>query len=165
MRTLHCLLCRAQFVKWAQTYDYPVHGRWERLQLVHCSSCGWEPPVLGWAAREAAVAAYCDALHNAARQCTQAAASTAAASSPADLTHASTDGPSQQSSAPCSPQAGGLPYARPAKASEDQQRSEDGTAAAPAASRQPVPGRPGFGGLSLCLFRRVAKGETVFRRD
>ena len=166
MRTLQFLPYRAQLVKWAQAYNYPVHGRWERLQLVRCSSCGWEPPVLGWAAREAAVAAYCDALHNAARQRAHATTPAGAGASPsAVLTHSSADGSAQQPSARDSLEAVAVPHAKPAKASEGQQSSDTGLGAAPAAVRQPLTGRPGFEGLSLCLFERVAKGETVFRRD
>ena len=163
MADFDCLPCRAQFVKWAQTYNHPVHGRWERLQLVRCSSCGWDPPVLGWAAREAAVEAYCDALHAATRRRAQVAAR--AASTSALVTHGPAHGSAGQDGAPRSPQAGVVPDASPMEPSTAQQGSADGLAAAPAPARQSLPSIPGFEGLSLCLFRRVAKGETVLRRD
>ena len=163
---LTCLPCRTQFAKWAQTLDYPVQGCWERLQLVRLCSCGWDPPVLGWRAREAAVEAYCAALQKTAKRRAQAAAAVAgtAASTSASAMQTSVPATAAQTGVPRMPQAGNAPAARSVKASTGQQRSEDGAATASFAMPQLLPGNPGFEGLSLCLFRRVSKGETVFRR-
>ena len=189
--------CRAQVVRWSQALDYhPAHGRWERLQVVHCASCSWEPPVLGWEAREAAVEAYCGALPSAARE-----RSAAAGSAPARPDRSSSDGlkamqralrqpgsaavqaavlPSVQRSSPDEHAAqramprdtagGDSSAARTAQTlvSPQQLVQADGTAAAATVQvlqQTRPPAGLGFEGLSLCLFKRVPRGETAFRRN
>ena len=148
--------CRAQFAKWAQTLSYPHHGRWERLQLVRLSSCGWDHPVLGWAARKAAVEAYCDVLHTAARRRTQA--------TPASTSNLVSTSQAHEAAGIAAASSTAQAAARLAKTAIDPRSIGTGLAASPTGLGPLAPVSPGFEGLSLCLFRRVAKGETVFRQ-
>jgi len=192
-------VCRAQFVKWAQTLEPGGQERWERLRTVRCFSCSWDPPILGWPAREAAVTAYCDALQGAAkRQPTTAgtAPATAAPSRPRDgLSNSQSPGRQPRPAAAAaagmsaSPSGGRGPlhgHAVQEAMHRDARQAErttagsarsvgrsqhgdvlDGLAADPAASgakQERTSAGPGFAGLSLCLYKRMPKGETIFRR-
>ena len=181
-------------MKWAQTLDYPdVNGVWERMRVVRCSNCSWDPPVLGWAAREAAVEAYCGALQRAARQRLAAARGTPLPAAP----RPSHDGRQLRSAArqpdaaaaarsppkECCPNTGTAaqqamlrnnrrPNSLAAEATQPlsspqqgKQASDVGAASMAAGTEgEQLPARPGFEGLSLCLFRRMPKSEAVFRR-
>ena len=174
-------------MKWSQTLDHPVDGRWERLRTVRSHSCGWEHPVLGWPAREAAVNGYCGVLHGAARRRAAATGAT-----PLSAGRYWANGPDAVQHAVGSPGTAGAPAGSSSDGVAAQQLTSrmtrqtsamaarvadisvappplqqgDGLAAGPVPQSrdQHSLAGPGFQGLSLCLFKRMPRGETLFRR-